>query len=524
MNFDLWQPQINRPFDLEASLAELETERLVQQLVEPELAYLFRHALMQDTAYASLLRQDRKRLHHSIAKALEEMYPARLDEFASRLAQHYAEAGDDAKSIEYAIRAGDVAARLYANPEADLHYSHAIAVLAREADTDENRRLEIDTLVKQVSVSILFEHVDRTTNRLAQAQALLNRLPEGGQGPQDQRRAAQVHYWLGRAYVFKSQMREAVSAFQQVVAVAQELGDDQLLAIPYSALGRVSNIQGQFSKAAPLLTRAVTLLERAGNWSDWTFAMVHLGLAQAAQGDYAEGLANGRRALARALEFNNPVQISETQTVLGLIYYIGADWRGLLQAAEATIQAGASSGTRVFLYAGHAERAYAESRMGDHDAARADMLTFKELSHEFSPQISYADWYAAAEAQIVLRAGDVEEALVVAQRGAELSQSMQALFGGAISQRVWGQALVLLDPPCYDEAEAHFAESLRMFEEGDARLEAARTQVEWGKLLDARGNGDGAREQYQKAAAQFQASGLESELAETLALMGNSTK
>src|SRR5439155_2145726 len=118
-----------------------------------------------------------------------------------------------------------------------------------------------------------------------------------------------------------------------------------------------------------------------------------------------------------------------------------------------------ASRTRVFMYAGLTERAFAQSRLGNHAAARADLLAFKAMSHEFSQQISYGDWYVAAEAQILLHAGDVPQALIVAERGVELSRSMQALFGWGLTHRVWGQALAKLNPHNDAQAEMHFAES-----------------------------------------------------------------
>lgn len=112
--------------DLKQPLAALETSQLVRRLEESEMAYLFKHALVQDTVYSSLLKNDRKRLHRLVAESLERTYPEALDENAERLAQHYGEAGDDAKAFEYSTRAGDADARLYANAEAILHYSNAL--------------------------------------------------------------------------------------------------------------------------------------------------------------------------------------------------------------------------------------------------------------------------------------------------------------------------------------------------------------------------------------------------------------
>jgi predicted ATPase len=76
-------------------LSQLETSGMIRlAAVEPDLEYLFRHALIQDAAYESLLSSDRKRLHRAVGSAVEQIYADRLDEQAATLARHFAQAGD----------------------------------------------------------------------------------------------------------------------------------------------------------------------------------------------------------------------------------------------------------------------------------------------------------------------------------------------------------------------------------------------------------------------------------------------
>ncbi|MGH2523389.1 MAG: tetratricopeptide repeat protein, partial [Anaerolineales bacterium] len=113
-------------------LARLESSGLIRlAAVQPELEYLFRHALVQDAAYGSLVKQDRRQLHRAVGEALEQLYPERLEEIAPLLAQHFAEAGDAARALHYFTRAGDAAARVYANVEALAHYTRAIEIARR---------------------------------------------------------------------------------------------------------------------------------------------------------------------------------------------------------------------------------------------------------------------------------------------------------------------------------------------------------------------------------------------------------
>lgn len=123
--------------NLDATLGQLDAAQLVRHAGEEvEPTYMFKHTLTQETTYQSLLHTKRRAIHRRVADSIERLYPERLDEFAARLAQHYAEAGDDAKTFEYALRAGDNAARLYAHAEAIAHYSLALRVAAHAGATD----------------------------------------------------------------------------------------------------------------------------------------------------------------------------------------------------------------------------------------------------------------------------------------------------------------------------------------------------------------------------------------------------
>src|SRR6266852_3773003 len=82
-----------------ATLEHADLIRLAQS--QPELAYLFRHALVQEAAYQTLVKQDRRHLHRIVGETLEHAYPERLDELSPLLAHHFYEAGDHARALKY---------------------------------------------------------------------------------------------------------------------------------------------------------------------------------------------------------------------------------------------------------------------------------------------------------------------------------------------------------------------------------------------------------------------------------------
>ncbi|MFN2227792.1 MAG: SpoIIE family protein phosphatase [Anaerolineae bacterium] len=118
-----------------SQLSSLESAGLIRVAqVEPDLEYLFRHALVQDAAYQSLLTSDRRRLHHAVGQVIEHLYADRLDEYAAMLARHFARAGDRERARGYYRRAADAALAAFANPEAEGLYRHALELATAAPD------------------------------------------------------------------------------------------------------------------------------------------------------------------------------------------------------------------------------------------------------------------------------------------------------------------------------------------------------------------------------------------------------
>jgi serine phosphatase RsbU (regulator of sigma subunit) len=116
-------------------LGRLESAGLIRLArYEPDLEYLFRHVLVQDAAYASLLPGDQRHLHRVVGQAMERLYTGRLDQHAAILARHFQRAGDDRRALDYYTRAGDAALASYANQEAESHYRQALALAPSDSE------------------------------------------------------------------------------------------------------------------------------------------------------------------------------------------------------------------------------------------------------------------------------------------------------------------------------------------------------------------------------------------------------
>jgi class 3 adenylate cyclase len=144
-SYDIVTAVASRPeADTRAALDRLVASGLVFQRGNPPTAvYQFKHALVQDTAYGTLLRGPRQALHERIAAAIETRAPDRAEREPEILAYHLAEAGRFQRAATFALEAGRRAAARSANIEAVAHLRRGVEILAAQPDSDERMQLEL---------------------------------------------------------------------------------------------------------------------------------------------------------------------------------------------------------------------------------------------------------------------------------------------------------------------------------------------------------------------------------------------
>jgi class 3 adenylate cyclase/tetratricopeptide (TPR) repeat protein len=117
---------------VDEDLTELQAAELIREKQHlPELEYMFKHALAQEATYESILLQKRRELHARVARATEQLFAGRLEEFYGLLAYHYARAEVWAKAQEYLLKAADQAGQLAGDVEALNLYEQALKAYAR---------------------------------------------------------------------------------------------------------------------------------------------------------------------------------------------------------------------------------------------------------------------------------------------------------------------------------------------------------------------------------------------------------
>ncbi|MEA3291247.1 MAG: hypothetical protein U9Q71_02920, partial [Pseudomonadota bacterium] len=123
----------------------LRAEVVYRSITSPQEVLIFKHALMQDAAYESLLQSDRREIHRRIAEAVEEQFPAIAEANPGVLARHWDEAGEVEKALPYCLTAGRWAGERFANAEAASHLNRGLKLLEKlpEGENRGQRELEL---------------------------------------------------------------------------------------------------------------------------------------------------------------------------------------------------------------------------------------------------------------------------------------------------------------------------------------------------------------------------------------------
>jgi adenylate cyclase len=402
----------------------------------------FHHALVQDVAYSRLLRRQRRSLHRRVAEVAETLYGAG-DDVLDLLARHLYLGEAGAKAIDYLVRAGERAKRLFANEEAILHFGRAVELRPEDSDV----RLELADLHELVG------NYDEALRNYEAVRAASN----------------DVRAWSGTA----STLRRLGNYDEALAVLDRAFADERLAGKDFVPLwiekGWTLSVAGRFDQAIDVLLAS---LDAVGARRDEHVARVllQLGRVETVRG-------RPERALEHALEAQMIVEeADDIRGIVSAMRLLGDTYRTLarLDEAAAALQRGLELAERV----GSLEEigsclvnlGLVELERGRHPEAlavtRRAIDEFERVRHGAGRAQSYANF-----AWILWHAGQDEEALAFAGRAIEVGRSI-------------GHSMAVADATDTIAHVAHRRGDLR--EAATAAEEAAAIYVEAGAVTQAR--------------------------------------
>jgi tetratricopeptide (TPR) repeat protein len=437
--------------DLDGLLAQLEDAQLVHRGHDVEPTFQFKHSLTQEAAYGVLLKRDRVRLHRATAQTYEMLYADRLDEYAPIIAQQYAGADDDAKTLEYSVRAGDAAARIFASGESITHYSRALEIakrspagqasFLRDLYIKRGRALELNgrndlALENYADMEALAHERDNRAMELAAlvARATIHSIPSAYLDPVRARTlsdralvlARELGDQLAEAKILWNLMLlnarvdfhplEAIRYGEQALAIARAFGVREQLAyilndisMLYGMLGNPVQGHASASEARKLWVEFNNLPMLADNWSSTSF--VHL-LA----GEYEPAIAASNEAHRISQSIGNVWGEAYSQTWIAPAYVALGKIDQAIQSMESAIHLGEHV-FPVTLVISRADLARLHGDLGDvSNGIALGRLAYNQPQNMFWP---FQARTAAALGHVYILAGELANAHEVIQRALE---------------------------------------------------------------------------------------------------------
>ena len=400
---------------LQQSLRQLvESELVYQSGIPPQARYLFKHALVQDTAYQSLLKSRRQQYHQQIAQVLDERFLETKETQPELLAHHYTAAGLIAQAIPYWQRAGERATQRSANVEAIAHLSKGLELLKILPDIHERAQQEL-TLQLALGVPLMATKswsAPEVKRVYARARELCLQV---GETPQ----LFPVLFGLWIFYTARAEHKAALELVEQCFTLAQSIQDPGFLLEAHLALGVNLFHLGNLVPSREHLEQGLAFYDPQQHRSHaflygydpgvWSLVFAAWALWYIGYPDQA--LKRNQEALTLAQEISHPFSLGYASFFAAALYQFRREARPTQERADAAITFSIDQGFPELLVLGTLLRgwALAEQRQGTegltliHQSLAADRAIGVEL---FRP------YHLALLAEAYSKAGQLEEGLI----------------------------------------------------------------------------------------------------------------
>jgi class 3 adenylate cyclase/predicted ATPase len=468
---------------------------LFRQGVPPHATYLFKHALVQDAAYGTLLREPRRVLHAHIAENLESQFADIAETQPELLARHCTEAGWIEKAIVYWERAGGHALARSAMIESVAQVRKGLDLLAHRPDGPERWRRELN-LQRVLGAALLASKgnaAPETGQAYARARELCERLgdtaaliPVLG--------ALSTYYQTAGEYAAMRRISE------DMLRLGEQQGDTAGSLVGSRSMGICLYHLGEFVEARASLERVLDLytpeahnaLVTVTSFDVRTGALSYLSMILSIQGQPEEADSFSDLALSVSRDLRNP-----HNRVFSLNYAVVSKLlRRLERAAEGPLDEllslAVEHGFPVWFGTANIMRGYVLAARGE--AASGLALARKGWADWTATGSKYhGTYYLGLLAQTCERAGHIEEAVDLVDTALKVADSMGERWFEAELRRVQGEWLVAHRRDERQRAEACFHRALAVAQKQQAKswelraaMSMARLRRDQGKRVEAR--------------------------------------
>jgi predicted ATPase len=471
----------------------VEAEIVYQRGVPPQATYTFKHALIQDAAYQSLLKSTRHQYHQRIAQVLEERFPDMAQTQPELLAHHYTEAGLGGQAMGYWQRAGERALQGSANVEAVSHLTKGLEVLKTLPETPERAQQELDV---QITLGSALMHTKgQATPEVEHAYTRARELcRQVGETPQ----LFSVLWGLRRFYFARAELQTARELAEQLLRLTQRLHTPAFRVWAHQTLGSTLFFLGELAPARAHLEQGMVHYDpqqrshafRYGQ--DAGVACLSL-MARALWllGYPDQALQRSHEALALAQELSHPASLAFAQDFAAMVYQLRREGQAAQKQAEAVMAHATGQGFPFRFAQGMMLYGWALAQQGQGEVGIAQICQGL-VTHRATGAELARPYYLALLAEAYGARGQPEEGLRVLAEALAAVEKTEERFYEAELYRLRGELLQAAGSG--DEAEVWLQRALDVARRQQAKSLELRAAMSLARLWQQQGKRDEAHD------------------------------
>jgi len=481
--------------ELQGSLAHLVASELVSQRGTPhEAVYSFKHAMVQDAAHDSLLRNARRQLHARIAGALETHYPELLDSQPELFAQHYAEAGLPDRSVAYWGKAAQRSAARFAMAEAAAQFQRGLDQLGLLPDTPDRQRQELELCCGSAAVlqTLKGDGASETGRAYAQALELWERLGSPAE-------FLHVPWGKSRYHIYHGEFDLALRLAEGVLHRSRQYNDSAGLVLGHYSSGHNLLLTGRFASCRSHLEEALALYDPIAHCSLTDHAGHHpqvnaqslLGIVLLYLGYPDQALAQSSAAIAEARRLTHPPTLAASLANGSRLLSLAGTEAALNERADELVALATDWGFPFWGVLGMLYHGWVAVKRGD-VANGISLLRSGSAAYRAAGAEIGMPYFLGLLARACEIAGQIEEAVTQLDDALQIADRTGARWFVPELDRHMGQLLLLQGHS--EAAEEIYRKALAIADEQEAKLWELRAAASLARLLRDQGRRAEARD------------------------------
>lgn len=479
---------------LQQGLKQLvESELLYQRGVFPKATFIFKHALIQETAYQSMLKNTRRRYHRKIADVLVKKFSELATAQPEVIAHHYSEAGLSMEAISYWQQAGQHAAERFANKEAIAHFTKGLELLKEQPKNPEHTRQE---LMLQLAIGPPLSSLKGFA--APEVEVACSRAYKLCQQVGGARLQFPALWGLWHYYLVNSDFPKAVKLAEQLVDLAQTANDHAFLSDAYRAIGETFLWSGEFSQARAYFEKGIDLTDSMQQHSSFAenpgvscrfFSAIALWFL----GYPDQALLRSNEAVTMAQELTHPFSLSAAHHFAGWLHLLRKESQATLEHAEAAMTIAADQGFVFFIAYDTMLKGWALAEQGQIKEGISQLHEGLVAFQATGAKILVPQWMVVL-AELFGILGQVEKALSVLAEAQILSEKNSGeRYYIAEMLRLKGQLLIrgkkdkVQEASDYDEAVTYFLRAIKWAQQQDAKSLELRATMSLSRIWQSQG-------------------------------------